>query len=204
MKKGFLTKLIPHIIAVGIFLIVAAIYCKPALTGQVLQQNDINHWKGSIHQSEIYREKHGQYPLWTNALFSGMPAFQIGYPANNYIPWIAHSILTLGLPVPIQFFFLACICFYILALSLRINPYIGIMGALAFAYATYDPVIISVGHDTKMWCIAYMPALLASFLLIYQRKYWLGGALAALFTSVIIAMNHLQITYYIFLTLAIV
>ncbi|HEU4609931.1 MAG TPA: hypothetical protein VFS31_17545, partial [Chitinophagaceae bacterium] len=80
----------------------------------------------------------------------------------------------------------------------------GILGALAFAYATYNPIIISVGHDTKMWSIAYMPALLGSFLLIYRGKYWAGAALTALFTSVIIAMNHLQITYYIFLTIGIV
>ena len=203
MKKGLLSRLLPHIIAIAVFLIVAAVYCRPALQGEVLYQHDITHWKGSIHQSEIYKETHGQYPLWTNALFSGMPAFQIGYPANNYIPWIIHSILTLGLPVPIQFFFLACICFYFLILVLRINPYVGIMGSLAFAYATYDPVIISVGHDTKMWCIAYMPAVLGSFLLIFRGKYWLGSALAALFTAVIIAMNHLQITYYTFLVIGI-
>ena len=203
MNKGLFSMLLPHIIAVALFLIVAAVYCRPALQGEVLYQHDITHWKGSIHQSEIYKEAHGHYPLWTNALFSGMPAFQIGYPANNYIPWIFHSVLTLGLPVPIQFFFLACICFYFLVLVLRINPYIGIMGSLAFAYATYDPVIISVGHDTKMWCIAYMPAVLGSFLLIFRGKYWLGAALAALFTSVIIAMNHLQITYYTFLVIGI-
>jgi hypothetical protein len=91
MKTGFLKKLIPHIIAVAIFIIVATIYCRPVLQGEVLYQNDITHWKGSIHQSEIYKQTHGHYPLWTNALFSEMPAFQIGYPANNYIPWIAHK-----------------------------------------------------------------------------------------------------------------
>ena len=204
MNKGLFKKILPHLIAVIIFLVVALIYCKPALEGKVVSQHDITHWKGAIHQSEVYAEKHdGEYPLWTNALFSGMPTFQIGYPGNNFIPGIVHKILTLGLPKPIQFFFLASICFYFLCVVLRINPYIGIMGALGFAYATYNAVIISVGHDTKMWSIAYMPALLASVILIYEKKYWLGAALAALFTCVIIAMNHLQITYYIFLVIAI-
>ena len=76
--------------------------------------------------------------------------------------------------------FLAAFCFYILCLCLRINPWIGIFGSLSFAYATYNPVIISVGHDTKMWSIAYMPALLGSILLIYNRRYWLGAGLTAL------------------------
>ena len=68
----------------------------------------------------------------------------------------------LGLPQPMQFFFLACILFYFLSQVAGVNPYIGIFGALAFAYSTYNPVIISAGHVTKMWCIAYMPAMLAS------------------------------------------
>ncbi|RYY39882.1 MAG: hypothetical protein EOO08_08280 [Chitinophagaceae bacterium] len=137
------------------------------------------------------------------SMFSGMPAFQIGSPGNNIVPWLVHTVLTFGLPVPIQFFFLACICFYFLCLCIRINPWIGIFGALSFAYATYNPVIITAGHDTKMWSIAYMPALLGSILLIFNRRYWLGAGLTALFTSVLVAMNHPQIDYYLFLALGI-
>ncbi|GAA4333732.1 YfhO family protein [Flaviaesturariibacter amylovorans] len=203
MKKGLFPKLLPHLIAFVVFLLVAVIYCKPALQGMVINQHDVTQWKGSIQQSEVYKQTHGQQPLWTNSMFSGMPTFQIGYPANNVVPWLVHGVLTLHLPVPIQFFFLACICFYFLCCVLRVNPYLGIFGALSFAYATYNPVIISVGHDTKMWSIAYMPALLGSILLIYDRRYWVGAGLTALFTSVLIAMNHPQIDYYLFLTIAI-
>ncbi|MDB5252645.1 MAG: hypothetical protein JWP27_1814 [Flaviaesturariibacter sp.] len=203
MKKGLFPKLLPHLIAVAVFLIVATLYCRPALEGMVVNQSDVTQWKGSIQNSIDYKATHGQYPLWTNNSFAGMPAFQIGFPANNIVPWVVHSILTLGLPVPIQFFFLACICFYFLCLALRLNPYLGIFGALSFAYATYNPVIINVGHDTKMWSIAYMPALLGGILLIYQRRYWLGAGLTALFTSVLIAMNHPQIDYYLFLVIVV-
>src|SRR5215211_152924 len=203
MNKGMFQRFLPHLIAIVLFLIVAVIYCKPALEGKVVNQNDITHWKGSIHQSEVYKEAHGHYPLWTNALFSGMPTFQIGGVGENYVGGIWHTILTLGLPKPISFFFLACICFYFLCIVLRSNPWVGIMGALAFAYATYNPVIIAVGHETKMWSIAYMPAVLASVILIYEGRYFLGAALTALFSSTLIAMNHLQISYYLFLTLGI-
>ncbi|HEU4902857.1 MAG TPA: hypothetical protein VFT06_08695, partial [Flavisolibacter sp.] len=204
MKKGLFARLLPHIIAFVVFLIVATLYCQPALEGKVVNQNDVTHWKGSIHQSQVYKETHGEYPLWTNALFSGMPTFQIGIPGNNLLPWYVHNILTLGLPKPIQFFFLACICFYFLCCVVRINPYIGIFGALAFAYASYNAVIISVGHDTKMWSIAYMAALLGCVLLIYERRsYWLGAALTGVITSTMIAINHPQIDYYFFLIAAI-
>ncbi|MGB3006162.1 MAG: hypothetical protein WBC06_06620, partial [Chitinophagaceae bacterium] len=160
MKPGLLRKALPHLIAIIVFIVIAVIYCKPALEGQVLQQHDITGWKGAVQQSVEYGKTHGHYPLWTNSLFSGMPTFQIAYENNNFIPGIVHNIMTLWLPQPIQFFFLACICFYILAIILRVNPYVGIIGALGFAYATYNPVIISVGHATKMWSMAYMPALL--------------------------------------------
>jgi hypothetical protein len=203
MNKGIFHRILPHLIAVVVFLVVALIYCRPAIEGKVLNQEDITQWKASMKQSEDYKATHGQVPLWTNALFSGMPTFAIAYPTNNYIPWYAHEVLTLHLPKPIQFFFLACICFYFLCIVLRINPYIGIFGALSFAYATYNPVIISVGHDTKMWSIAYMPALLGSILLIYDKKYWLGTGLTGLFTSIMISMNHPQIAYYLFIALVI-
>lgn len=204
MKKGLFAHLLPHLIAVVVFLLVAVLYCQPALEGKVVNQSDVTHWKGSIRNSQKYKEVHGEYPLWTNGLFSGMPANQIGMPGNNLLPWYTHAVLTLGLPSPIQHFFLACICFYFLCCVLRINPYIGIFGALAYAYATYNAVILSVGHETKMWSIAYIAALLGAILMIYERrKYWIGAALTGLITSVLIAVNHPQIDYYFFLIAAV-
>ena len=204
MKKGLFARLLPHLIAFVVFLTVSVFYCSPALEGKVVSQSDVTHWKGAIHNSEQYKETHGVYPLWTNGLFSGMPAFQIGMSGNNLLPWYAHAAFTLWLPKPIQFFFLACICFYFLCCVLRINPYIGIFGSLAFAYATYNAVILSVGHETKMWTIAYMAALLGAILLIYERrKYWVGAAATGLITGVMIAVNHPQIDYYFFLIAAV-
>ncbi len=203
MKQFNVKTLLPHLIAIVVFIAVAAFFCKDALSGKVLQQHDITNWKGAFQNSEQYAATHnGDYPLWTNGVFSGMPAFQIGGTASNYVANVVHTVMTLGLPKPMQFFFLACICFYILCVTLRINPYLGIMGALAFGYATYNPVIISVGHDTKMLSIAYMPAVLAGVLLIFEKKYWLGALLTALFSAAMIAMNHVQIAYYLFTSIA--
>jgi hypothetical protein len=204
MKSSWFKKLVPHGVALLIFIVVAFIYCKPVLEGKVISQTDITHWKGSIQQSIDYSKTHnGVYPLWTNSLFSGMPTFQIGYTANNKLPWIAHQIISLGLPKPVNFFFLASICFYFLCVVLRIRPLFGILGALAFAYATYNPVIVSVGHETKMLSIAYMPALLGSVILIFEKKYWLGAGLSALFASILVTQNHPQIAYYLFIAIAI-
>ena len=120
-------------------------------------------------------------------MFSGMPAYQIAYETPNRISvGLLHNVFTLGLPKPINFFFLACLMSYFLLMVLRINPWLGIMGAIAYAYSTYDPIIIAVGHDTKMVCIGYAPAIIASLLLIFQKRYIIGTALTALFTAMIL------------------
>lgn len=203
MKKGLFASLLPHLIAIFVFVVVALIYCKPALEGKVLQQHDVTQWKAMAKDLFDYKEKHGHFPLWTNGMFSGMPAYQIAMePDVPVSPGFLLTLLQLGLPTPFSFFVLACICFYILTQILRVNPYIGIIGSLAYAYATYNPIIISVGHETKMNAIALMPALIGSIILLYRKNYWLGGALTALFTCFLIAVNHLQIAYYTFIIIA--
>jgi hypothetical protein len=197
MNKFSWKPLLPHIIAVAVFLVVALIYCKPALEGNVLQQGDVTQWKGMSKDAYNYKEKHGEMPLWTNGMFSGMPTYQIATKANSYVPYYAHQALSLFLPKPVNFFFLACICFYILCVvALRINPYVAIAGALAYAYATYNPIIVAAGHDTKMQAIALLPGVIAGLLLIYEKRYWLGAALTAVFVAMQINVNHMQITYY--------
>ncbi|MFN3666163.1 MAG: hypothetical protein ACK4S0_08395, partial [Sediminibacterium sp.] len=197
MKQFQWKSLLPHAIAVGIFLVVAVIFCKPALEGQVLNQSDVSHWKGMAQDLFNYKATHGHYPLWNNNLFGGMPAYQIAMEAANPItPIYFHQLFMLFLGKPIGFFFLLCIGFYFLSQVIGTKPWIGILGSIAYAYATYDPVIIAVGHDTKMQAMAYMPALLGALWLIYKKEYWWGAALTALFSFLLIAMNHLQVTYY--------
>lgn len=89
---------------------------------------------------------------------------------------------------------------YFLLVVLKINPWIGIMGALAYAYSTYDPIIVVVGHNTKMICIAYAPAVIASLFFIFQKKYLVGTALTSLFAALMLSYNHIQIAYYTLLT----
>ncbi len=196
MKNFSWKPLIPHLIAIGVFLIVALIYCKPALEGKVIQQHDITQWKAMAKDIHDYKAKHGDAPLWTQGMFSGMPGYMIATKANNVVPYYFQEALSLFLPKPFNFFFLACICFYIFCLVLRVNPYVGMIGALTYAYATYNPVIIGAGHDTKMLSIALMPGLIAGLILIYERRYWLGAGLTAAFAGALISVNHLQITYY--------
>ncbi len=197
MKKFDFKIILPHLIAVVIFLIVAVIYCKPALQGKVVEQRDIQGWRGMSQQSVEFKEKFGYYPLWTNSMYSGMPAYQIAFDSRTHIQvGYIDQLITLGLPKPISFFFLACICFYFFCVVAGANSWVSIMGALAYAYSTFDPIIIAVGHNTQMSSIGYAPAVLAGLLLLFQKKYWSGFAITSLFAALLIGQNHLQIVYY--------
>jgi hypothetical protein len=197
MQKNWYKPLLPHAVAIVVFLLVAVVYCKDAFQHKTLSPQDTNGWKAMSHDSYQYKEAHGHFPLWTENLFSGMPGYQVAMDAPSFSPqYLAFDILTLGLPKPASFFFLACICFYFLTLALRLNPWVGMITALAYAYSTYNPAILVVGHETKMQAIAIMPAFLASLLWLFEKKYWLGVATLALFSALFIAANHPQIEYY--------
>lgn len=197
MKSSLLKKAMPHLLAVGFFLLIAIVYCQPVLQGKVVDQHDMLGWKGMAQQSFEYKEKHGHYPLWTNSLFSGMPAYTVAMDSKYGNPLgVLYTIITLALPKPASHFFLACLTFYFLCMVLRVRSLIAVMAAIAFAYSTYSAVIIAVGHDTKMQAMAVMPAVIASLLLLFQGRYLWGTALMALFFGFMVGTQHLQVVYY--------
>ena len=201
MSNPMLKKILPHLIAVSVFLVVSVLFCKPVLEGNVLNQHDIIGWKGMAQNSFEYKEKNGHFPLWNPALFSGMPNYQVAMDGKSILSPFTNIILN-TLPKPISFFFLACICFYILCLALRARPVIAIFGALAYAFATYNPIIIGAGHESKMWAIVFVPLALAGLIYTFEKKYWLGLALTTLGAYLEIAVNHPQISFYFFLLAA--
>jgi hypothetical protein len=203
MKSTVWKKALPHVIAILVFLIVAVVYCRPALEGKVVFQSDMLQYKGMAQQSFEYKEKYGHYPLWSESAFGGMPAYTIAMDHSAIHLGPVVNILSLWLPQPISFFFLACVCFYILMVVLRINPWIGILTALAYSYSTYDPVIVVTGHVTKMLAIGYAPGVFAGLLLLFQRKYIWGTALLMLFFALQLSTNHLQIVYYTLLSMGV-
>jgi len=197
MNKSLWRSLQPHVIAIAIFFVISCIYCVPALKGMVLNQYDQVNYQGMVHQSLEFKEKHGHAPLWTNSMFSGMPAFQV-YTESHYNISIAylHALFTLFLPVPAGLFFLACLGCYILCMVLGTRSWVGILGALAYAFASYNAVITSVGHLTKFSSMGYTPAVLAGLILLTQRKYVAGFLSTLVFGTVLTFQGHFQILYY--------
>jgi hypothetical protein len=207
MNSSLLKKALPHIIAVVVFLIVSVVYNKTALEGKVLRQIDVQGYKGMAQQSNEYKAKYGHWPLWSESMFGGMPAYNIALESTNVIGvGFLNWIFFLGKePLkPICFFFAACVCFYILTQVFGLSLLVSILGSIGFGYATFNPILVAVGHDTELIAIGYMPAVIAGVLLIFRGR-WLGGtALLTLFFTLQVSVQHLQIIYYTGLIIGII
>jgi hypothetical protein len=198
MNNTLLKKVIPHLIALVVFMVVAMAFCWPAMEGNVLDQHDTVGWKGMAQNSFEYFAKNGKWPMWNPNLFGGMPNYQVALGGKSILPDTV-SILSLGLPKPVNFFFLACVFFYLLCIVLRVKPVLGMLAAIAYSLSTYNPVIVAAGHDTQMLATAFVPLVLAGLISLYEKKYWLGFALTTFGAYQQIAVNHLQVTYYLFI-----
>lgn len=199
MKKIPFQSLIPIFVAIVLFVILSLAFMSPLLEGKVLKQDDIIRFKGMSKEIDDFREKTGEEPLWTNSMFSGMPAYQIStkYKANltSYID----KIFRLGLPRPADMVFLYMLGFFILLMVLGVNPWLSIAGAIAYGFSSYFLIILEAGHNSKAHAIAYMAPALAGMILTYRGKYLAGGIMTLLFLALEIRAGHPQITYYLML-----
>lgn len=195
-----LQKFYPHLLAILGFILVSLLYFYPVLQGKKIYQHDIVQYTGMAKEQNDFRAEYKTEPYWTNASFGGMPTYQSGaqYP-HDYIGKL--DDLLRFLPRPADYLFLYFLGFYGLLLTLRINPLKAFFGALAFGLSTYLIVIIGVGHNAKAHAIAYMPLVIAGFILVFRKKYLHGGMLTMLAVALEITANHFQMTYYLFLLL---
>ncbi|MGM0498341.1 MAG: YfhO family protein, partial [Bacteroidota bacterium] len=195
-------RIIPHVIALVLFIIISYTYFTPLLEGKSIKQSDIDQYKGNSKELKEHREKTGEEALWTNRLFGGMPAYFIGTTfENNYVKKI-DSLFKIG-SRPASFLILYLLGFYVALLLMGVNPWLSLIGAFAYAFSSYFFIIIAAGHNTKAIAIAYMAPLIASIIYTYRRKLYLGLALTGIFLALIIKANHPQITYYAGITVII-
>ena len=192
-----LKKFKPHLIAIGLFIAISAIYFSPVIDGKILSAHDVDTWKGMSKEVQDHRSETGEEALWTKRMFSGMPAYQISTQSNGNLIQYVDKAFQLGLPRPIDMLFLYLIGFYILLLTLKIDYKLAIVGAIGFAFSSYFIIIIQAGHMTKAHAIAYLPLIIASVLYTFRSKKWLlGAAFTSLFVALQLYSNHYQITYY--------
>lgn len=195
-----LQKLYPHALVVLGFVLISLIYFYPVLQGKQIFQSDIAQYTGMAKEQNDFRKAEKIEPYWTNSAFGGMPTYQLGakYP-HDYVGMIDDVLRFL--PRPADYLFLYFLGFYGLLLVLKTDPLKAFFGALAFGFSTYLIIILGVGHNAKAHAIAYMPLVIAGFILAFQKKYIWGGLLTMFAVALEINANHFQMTYYLLIFL---
>ncbi len=198
-----LNKFYHHILVLIGFVLISVLYFYPVLQGKKIYQSDIVQYTGMAKEQNDFRSTENAEPYWTNSAFGGMPTYQLGakYPHD----YIGHfDDLIRFLPRPADYLFVYFLGFYLLLLVLKIKPLQAFFGALAFGFSTYLIIILGVGHNAKALAIAYMPMVVAGVLLVYRKKYILGGLLTMVAVALEINANHFQMSYYLFIFLLVI
>jgi len=191
-------KIIPHVVVIALFAVIALAFFYPVLQGKGIFQSDIVQYTGMAKERNDYRQTENKETYWTNSAFGGMPTYQLGaqYP-NDFVKQLDRALRFL--PRPADYLFLYFIGFYVLLLVLKVDYKNAFLGAIAFGLSTYLIIILGAGHNAKAHAIAYFAPLLAGILLVFQRKYLWGGLLTAVALALEICANHFQMTYYLLL-----
>ena len=195
-------KFYPHALVILGFILVSLIYFYPVLQGKQIFQSDIAQYTGMAKEQNDFRAMENAEPYWTNSAFGGMPTYQLG--ANYPYDFVGKIDDVLRfLPRPADYLFLYFFGFYGLLLVLKTDPLKAFIGAIAFGFSTYMIIILGVGHNAKAHAIAYMPLVIAGFILVFQKKYIWGGLLTMFAVALEVNANHFQMTYYLLIFLLI-
>ncbi len=194
---------LPHLLVVIGFILVALFYFKPVLQGKKMVQSDIRQTKGMTRERTDFRKEHHKETYWINNAFGGMPLYlpSTRYP-HDFVRAIDQNLRFL--PAPADYLFLYFIGLYILFLVFKVDYKLAVLGALAFGFSTYLIIIIGVGHISKVHAVAYMPFVLAGIFSVFKKHYFWGGLLLAVSLALEIFTGHYQITYYLMLVTLII
>ncbi len=193
-------KILPDCIVILIFIALSFIYFFPAvIEGRILFQHDTSAGIGAGQEAVEYKEETNKTTRWTNALFGGMPTYQISpsYHSTEALK-VVEQIYSLSLPEYVWLTFIMMLGFYILLRSIGLSPWLSGLGGIIWAFSSYFFILISAGHIWKFITLAYIPPTIAGIVLAYRKKYLLGAVLTALFVALQIKSNHIQMSYYFF------
>lgn len=192
-----------HLIVVAIFFALVFFYFSPVWQGKTLTQHDVVQAIGSQKELMDYKAQDGKAPNWTNSMFGGMPTFQIWYEHTTNVATYINRAIKAVFPVPADIILIYLLGGYFLLSVLRVKPWLAAVGAIAIAFSSYNFIYIEAGHLNRSYAIAYLAPIIGAVIMCYRgNKFW-GGTLLALFLTLEIRTNHIQMTYYLFIALVV-
>jgi len=191
-----------HFIIVAILIALSyAYFFTPLMQGKALSQSDVVQAQGSQKEIMDVYAKTGHAPLWTNSMFGGMPSYQIWMPLPYSITTYVIEGMKTIFPNPVDTLLLLLLGAYLLFCVLNLNPWLAAAGAIAYAFSSYNFILIDAGHANQVYAMAFFAPILAGIILTLRGKYWIGGSITAFFLALEIRSNHIQMTYYLLLAI---
>lgn len=185
-------------VSMAVMAIVSLLFFAPNnFNGDTLSQHDMQQGAANGAEAQEYYQATGEKALWTNALFSGMPTFQISpeYESNALFTWL-NDVYGLWLPSPSNLLFMMMLGMLICCYCLRMRWWYALLAALAWGLSSYFIIIIGAGHIWKFLALTYMPPTIGAVVMAYRGRWLWGASLLALFAMMELNANHPQITYY--------
>ena len=189
--------IIKHLISLIVFISLTTYLFSPVFfENKEIKQHDIEQWKYSANETIEFRKNNKEEALWSNSMFSGMPAYLIDIKWSNYIISNIHKIYSVFFPHPVSNILISFISFYIMLLCFRVKPEIALFGSIAFTLSSYLIVGIAAGHNARIGTVALFPLIIGGIHLCITRNRNLGFIITAVALALQLRLNHLQITYY--------
>ena len=191
-------KYLPEVLVIVCFALIAFAYFFPAdIEGKILYRHDSSAGVGLQQEAQRYKDATGKTTRWTNSAFGGMPTYQTApsYGSTKSIAATANAY-HLWLPENVWYVFVYLLGFYILLRAFDFRRWMAALGAVIWAFSSYFFIIIAAGHIWKVWALAYLPPMIAGIVLAYRGKYLWGLIVTALFATLEVNANHVQMTYY--------
>ena len=189
--------IIKHLISLIVFISLTTYLFSPVFfENKEIKQHDIEQWKYSANETIEFRKNNKEEALWSNSMFSGMPAYLIDIKWSNYIISNIQKIYSVFFPHPVSNILISFISFYIMLLCFRVKPEIALFGSIAFTLSSYLIVGIAAGHNARIGTVALLPLIIGGIHLCITRNKNLGFIITAVALALQLRLNHLQITYY--------
>ncbi|MCC7297452.1 MAG: hypothetical protein IT244_03900, partial [Bacteroidia bacterium] len=198
LNKNFLKQAGLFLLFVFGFWAISAVYLSPAIGGEkVLRQGDMQQSRLMRAEMDSFKARYGEYPGWTDGLFSGMPTNMVtGIPTGNMVYKSGVAELFHLVKTPFNFLFVAMLSMFILLLSSGVNRWLAAAGGIGYAFMTFSITSYEAGHITKVLAMGVAPGMLAGMVYLSRKYYLLGTALLGVFFTLTLGYFHYQIAYY--------
>ena len=200
MKNFDWKAVLPHVMAVLVFLVLTLVYFSPVFQGKDIKQDDAIGSMAWGKDAKDYHEETGEYSYWSNSMFSGMPCNYTYSPQPTNVFKPVGDFITLNVfgvsRRHIGCIFATFIGSYIFFLALGCRPWLSIAGSIVYTLGSYNFIIISAGHMNKSLVIATMAPLIGGIIMMYRKKLLLGALVTLVFAGLNIYWSHQQMSYY--------